>query len=154
MLSNTSIPMPPSRNMKIPLNLIQIHTPKNPTAIRRPLNFRRLLPPRLLLPRRNNIMNMLLPEPFLIVPGARLDVAVRVRPQLMHALGVRPLAPRRVLPLEQHAREDGVARRVLDVDVQVPARHAHYHVDVDLHRAPYALFDGEGVVFLAAPPTA
>lgn len=157
MLPDTPVPMPPRRDVEVTLHLIHIHTPKKPTAIRLPLHLWRLPPLRPLLPRRHNIMHMLLPEPPLLlepplVPRPSLHPPLLVPPQLMRPLPIRPLAPHRVLLLQQHPREDEVPRRVLHVDVQVPAPHAHHHVQVDLHVLAHALLDRERVVLGPAPP--
>ena len=159
MLPKLHIPVPPRRNMKVPLHLIQLQAAINPAAIRllspQP---RRLPPPRLALPQRHNIMNMLLPETLIMLPAniplARNHPPVLIPPQLMYPLAIHPLPPVRRLPLQLLGGQDAVARGVLDVDVQVDAAHAQDDVEVEVEDARDALFDGERVLLGAAPPVA
>lgn len=93
------IPMPPSRNMKIPLHLIQLQTPINATTIRLPSpgwQLRRLSPLRFFPPQRNNIMHMFLAEPLILDPPfPGHNPPLHIPPQPMHALAIHPLHPHR-----------------------------------------------------------
>jgi len=152
MLPKLHVPMPPRRDMKIPLHLIPLQTPKNPTAIRLdpPPHPRRLLklpPPLPHLPQHMSHMRILLLQ---ILPPS-LILAI---PAPMHFLGIHPHRPGRGVFAQHVPGEDTVARGVLHVDVQVGASHVHDGVEVDLQRVRDALFDTELLRFAAGVPAA
>lgn len=156
MLSKLHIPMSLGRNMKVALDLIQLQTSKNPTAIRRRTPKSRrprpLGPPP---PQRHNIMHMLLSKPLVMplqILLPRDHLPVRIPSQLMNPLVVDPVLPNRRVAVQLGSGQDPVARRVLHVDVDVLALHFDDDVEVDVEGVGYALFDGEGVRFRAAPP--
>ncbi len=119
MLAKLHIPMPSRRDMKIPLHLVPLQTPINPTSPRLAPHPRRLaeLPPP--PAQRQNIMHVHLL--FLQLPHLRSM-------QAMHPLRINPLLPIRRIPLQHIARQDAIARRILNVDVQVAAFHGHHYV--------------------------
>lgn len=65
-----------------------------------------------------------------------------------------PTHPRRRVAAQHVAREDAVARGILDVDVEVGAEHGDDDVEVDLEFVGDAFFDGEEVGFVAGVPAA
>lgn len=130
MFPKIHIPMAPRRNMKIPLDLIPLQAPKNPTTIRLhpPSHLRRpfeLPPPLPHLPKHMSHMRILLlqilsPPLILLIPAP------------MHFLRVYPHSPRRGILSQQIPREDAVAGGVLHVDVEVGTLHVHDGVEVYL----------------------
>lgn len=156
-LTLAHVSVAPRRNVEITLHLVQIQAAKNATTIRLPPKLRRLCPLGLLPTQRNNIVDMLLPKALLIIPElqptlVRVDLALAVPPELVDALGVHPLAPVGRIAMQTLLRHDAVASGVLDVDVDVVARHLDHDVEVDLEFVGDFLLDGEFVGFAAAPP--
>ena len=149
MLPKLHIPMSPRRNMKIPLHLIPLQTPKDPTRLRLhpPFHPRRpfklpLLTPH--LPQHMSHMRILL-----LLPQSLPTL------QLMHpALHINPLRPRRGITLQHITREDPVAAGILDVDVEVATLHWNHNVEIYLEVVGDAFFDGEEVGFMAGVPSA
>ena len=107
MLSKLHIPMPPRRDMEIPLHLITLQTAKNPTRIIRqsPRRLRRLpkrpLPPPHLTQHMTNMGILLLS----LLP--RRAIALVRRP--MHVLPLRPQRPGCRVPPQHVPREDPVS---------------------------------------------
>lgn len=141
--------MSPRRNMKIPLHLITLQTPKNPTRLRlhTPLHPRRLLKLSFLtphLPQHMAHMRIL----FLLLQSL---------PALQHmhpALHINPLLPRRGVSLQHVACEDSVTAGILDVDVEVATLHGDNYVEVYLQVVGDAFFYGEEVGFMTGVPSA
>lgn len=146
------ITVTPRRDVKVTLDLVQIQTPKDAAAVRGGApQPGRLAPAGALLSEGDNVVDVLLSEPFLVAL-TRDDLAVLVVAEAVHARAVDPLRPGGVVHLEAGGGHDAVPRGVLDVDVDVLAPHVHHRVHVDLHRLAHALFHGKGVRLHAAPP--
>lgn len=149
MLPKLHVPVAPRRDVKIPLHLIPLQAPINPTRLPLPpypWRLRKLPSP---LPLRQHVVHVL----FLLNlarPAAAATAAAAVQP--MHALGVDPLLPVRGVAPQQVAGEDAVARGVLHVDVQVRTAHGDDDVEVDLQVVRDALLDAEVVRLVALPP--
>lgn len=148
------------REVEVALHLIQLERAVDATAVRRRTPQPRRLPPLCLAQtQRDDIVDVLLSETFVVldrrtasVPFPGNHAALGVAAQAVHALAVDPVRPEGGVALEPLGGVDAVARGVLDVDVQVLAAHLDDHVDVDGQDVADALFDGEGVLLLAAPP--
>ena len=157
--------MAPRRNMKIPLHLVPLQAPINPTRIRThpPPQLRRLhkqlplpRPPR----RRQIVMHILdilarqpglhhlLPPPVVILLAPTPHRLI----QPMHILAAAPLIPHRPVLRQRIARQDPVPGRILDVDVQIRALHRDHDVEVQLQRSRDAGLDGKGVRCRAREP--
>ena len=155
MLAQLHIPVSPRSNVKIPLHLIPLHTPKKPTAIRlsMPRHSRRLpkLPPP--LRRAQIIMHVLLP----VLPKPRIPTQVQTlllrRAQVVQFPIAPPLHPRRGILLQRHTRQYSVSTRVLHVDMQVLALHLDDDVEIDLQIMADALLHAERVRRVAHPPS-
>ena len=148
MLPKLHIPMSPRSNMKIPLHLIPLQAPKNPTSLRLhpPLHPRRLLKLPFLTPHLPQYMSHMCILLLLLQSLATL--------QFMHpALHINPLLPRRGISLQHITSEDPVATGILDVDVEVGTLHGHDNVKVYLEIVGDAFFDGEEVGFMAGVPS-
>ncbi len=148
MLPKLHVPMPPRRDVKVPLDLVPLQTPINPARIRRTTQPRRLrkLPPPSRGPKK--VMHVL----DIVAPGVlsrRRRAAVL--PQAVRGPAL-PLLPRRGVALERLAGEDAVPGSVLHVDVEVHAFHRDDDVEVQLQRVRDALLDAEGVRRGAGPP--
>lgn len=141
-------------NVEIALHLVQIQAAKHATAVRPALGPGRLCPLGALATEGNDVVDVLLAKALVVPAGAGVDLALLVLAQLVHALGIHPLAPGGGLARQLAGRQDAIARGVLDVDVQVAALHLDDDVEVDLHVVADALFDGKGVRLGAAPPAA
>ena len=144
MVREIHIPMPPGRDMEIPLHLVPLHAPIHPTRIglHAPGHVERtreLLPP---ARRAQVVVHVLLlrvlPMLLLLPRLARARRAARAR-----AVAVSP--PDGVVVHEGLACEDAIPGCVLHVHVQVVAAHGDDKVQVQLHGARDALFDAEGV---------
>lgn len=147
----------PSRDVEITLHLVQVQTSKDATTIRLAPELRSLSPFRLFPAQRNNIMDVLLPKPFFSVaqlqpPLVRVDLAILIPPELVDALGVDPATPVGRVAMQALLGHDAVAGGVLDVDVNVVARHLDDDIEVDLELVGDFFFDGELVGLAAAPP--
>jgi len=152
MLPKLHIPMAPRRDMKIPLHLIPLQTPINPTTIRLdpPSHPRRLLklpPPLPHLPQHMSHMRILLLQ--ILPPSLILPI-----PAPLHFLRVHPHRPGRGVLAQHVPSEDAIARGVLHVDVQVGALHVHDGVEVDLQGVRDAFFDAELLRLAAGVPAA
>lgn len=149
-----SVTVTSSGNMEITLDPIQIQTAKYTAAIGLSAPEPRGLPPAgLLAAHGNDIVDMFLAEPLLVMPpSARNRAAVGILAQLMNTFRIDPLGPGSRVLLEARSGEDAVAGRVLDVDVQVLTLHVDDDVQIELHAVADALLDGECMGFLAAPP--
>ena len=147
MLPKLHITMPPRRNMKVPLHLIPLQAPINPTTRPRhtPPQPRRLLEPPLLPPMPQHMPDMRI---LLLLLGPILTSPL----QRIHPLG--PLPPVRGVLGQHVAGEDAVARGVLHVDVQVGAEHRDDDVEVNLQVVGDAFLDAEEVLFVAGVPSA
>ncbi len=145
MFAKLHVPMPSCRDMKIPLHLVPFQTPINPTSSRLTLHPRRpaKFPPP--LPQRQHIMHM----HSLLIPVQRPHLPSM---QPMDALRIDPLLPVRRIPLQHVACEDAIARRILNVDVQVAASHGYHDIEIDLQLVRDALFHAEIVRLVALPP--
>lgn len=160
MLPKLHVSMAPRCDMKIPLHLIPMHAPKDPTAIRL-LPARHLWRLRILLPlprRPQIIMHILLP---IFLPEPRIPTQIRLLlalllrcPQRMPPLVPIPLRPRRRVLLQACPGEDAVPARVLHVHVHVLAAHLDDDVEVDLQVMADAGLDAELVSRGAFPPAA
>ena len=151
-LSKLHIPVPPRRDVEIPLHLVPLQAAIDPTRIiphapRRPRRpAKRPLPPPH-LPQHMAHMRILLLG--LLPRGA---IALIRGP--MQRLALHPQRPGGRVPVEHFAGEDAVARGVLHVDVQVEAAHGDDDVEVDLQRVRDAFFHAEVVGFRAGVPVA
>ena len=156
MLAELGVTMTTSGDVEVALDLVEIETTEDAAAVGVTADTRGLVPASLLEASSNDIMNMLLAEPLIVLPGiiagAGNRAAVLVGAELVDALGIDPVLPLSGILLEAGGGEDAVAGGILDVHVQVLALHAHDDVEVNLHLAADALLDGEGVVLLAPPP--
>ena len=156
MLAELSVTMTTSGDVEVALDLVEIETTEDAAAVGVTADTRGLVPASLLEASSNDIMNMLLAEPLIVLPGiiagAGNRAAVLVGAELVDALGIDPVLPLSGILLEAGGGEDAVAGGILDVHVQVLALHAHDDVEVDLHLAADALLDGERVALLPAPP--
>lgn len=130
-------------DVKIPLHLIPLQTPINPTTIRN-------LPP--LHPRRLLKLPLLTPHLSKHVSDMCILLLLLHRLAALQLVAAGPPRPRRRIAPEHVTREDAVARGILDVDVQVGAEHGDDDVEVDLEFVGDALFDGEEVGFVAGVP--
>lgn len=157
--SKLHIPVSSGRDVKVALDLVQLHAPIDPTCI--PLGA--LSQPRRLLEllaadstaRSTSHRAQHIPDMVRLVMmrgGGSSGGSVRRAVKGMHALAVLPLGPAGVVLLQHLARQDEVAGGVLHVDVQVVAVHGDDHVEVDLQRVPDALLDAELVRLVAAVP--
>lgn len=147
MLPELHIAMSPRRDMKIPLHLIPLQTAINPTTRPRhsPPQPRRLLKPSLLPPMSEHMPHMRIL--FLLLSQILPLPLQRVHP-------LNPLSPIRGVLGQQVAREDAIARGVLDVDVQVRTEHGDDDVEVYLQFVGDAFFDAEEVRFVSGVPAA
>ena len=157
MLSHLTVAMTTGCDVEVTLHFVEIDTSVNAAAVRRAPDFRRLRPFGPLLRSRNNVVNVLLAEPFILVPkvlppSARVDFSVAVPAQSVHALIVHPLGPGCVLASKSVGGKDAIACGILYVDVKIAALHADYDVEVDLHVMGDALLNDEVMCFVAAPP--
>ena len=147
MLAHLHIAMPPRRDVKIPLHLVPLQTAINPTTRPRhaPPQPRRLLEPSLLPPMSQHMVHVRI---LLLLLGQIPPLPLqRIRP-------LDPLLPVRGVPRQHLAREDAIARGVLDVDVQVGTEHRDDDVEVDLQLVGDALLDAEEVGFVTGVPAA
>jgi hypothetical protein len=150
------IAVPTSSDVKITLDLVEVETPVDATAVNRALDPGCLGPLSLPLAQRNNIVDMLLAETFVVAqilpPCASIQTALAIVAELMHALAVDPLRPAGAVFLQLRSGEDTVARSVLDVDVKVIALHLHDDIEVDLQVMRNALLHREVVSLVSLPP--
>lgn len=132
MLPQLTITMSTRGNMEIPLHLIPLQTPINPTSIRllpppHPWTLRKL-PPRIAPNLAHNMVHMrvllLRAQPVTLLVVKRL-VLVRAVVALLH-----PQFPRGFFALEEVACEDAVTGGVLDVDAERVAGHVDDYVEV------------------------
>lgn len=113
MLPKLPIPMPPRRNMKVPLDLIPFNTPINPTTsplITSPQSRR--LPKLLLLP-FDFPQHMPRMSIFLQLGLHLAQIIKRVQASLY----IEPLRPIGIFPFKQIPCQDAVARSILHIDV-------------------------------------
>ena len=147
MLAHLHVAMPPRRDMKVPLHLIPLQTPINPTTRPRhaPPQPRRFLKPPLLPPMSKHMPHMRVLLLFLrqIYPLS----LQRIRP-------LNPLFPIRSVPRQHFAGEYAIPGGVLYVDVQVRAEHRDYNVEVDLQLVGDAFLDAEEMGFVTGVPAA
>ena len=147
MLPHLHITMAPRRDMNVPLHLIPLQTPINPTTRPRhaPPQPRRLLKPSLLPPMSQHMPHMRV----LLLLLRQIDPLSlqRIRP-------LNPLFPIRSVPRQHFAGEDAIARGILNVDVQVGTEHRDYDVEVDLQLVGDAFLDAEEVGFVTGIPAA
>ncbi len=144
MLPEFHIPVPSRRDVEIPLHLIPLQTAKHPTAIRHlpPLHPRRLLEVPLLTPH--------LPKH---VPDVRVLLLLLHHLPALQRMASRPARPSGRIAPQHVAGEDPIARRILDVDVEVGAEHGDDDVEVYLEFVGDAFLDGEEVGFVAGVPS-
>ena len=155
MLSKLHVPVAPSRDVEVALDLVKLEIAVDPAAVDLLApEPRGLAEASLLATERDDVVDMLLAEALIVVPVslARDDGAVLVPPQAVHALVVHPLAPVGVVPVQLRGGQDAVAGSVLYVDVQIAALHLDDHVEVDVKPVANAFLDGEGVCFCTTPP--
>jgi len=100
----------------------------------------------------NDIMHMLLPKSLIMVTLSGNQPALGILPQSMHALGINPLIPVRRIPLQHICRQYPVARRILNIDVEIHALHLDHDVQIDLEVVPDALLNRECVRLVPPPP--
>jgi hypothetical protein len=117
MLSDLHVTVSASCYVKIPLHLIPLQTPKNPTTIRRnpspkPRRPLKLPSPPPHLPKHMPHMSILL---FQILSPPPLPLI----PRPLHPLRINPRPPRRGIFAQHFPGENAVAAGVLDVYVQV-----------------------------------
>lgn len=157
MAANSAVAVASGRDVEIALHLVQVQAAVHAAAVRPAPRLRRLGPLGLLATEGHNVVDVLLAKALVVraVPArARVQLAVLVLAEAVHALCVHPLLPVGGVAGQLVAGEDPVARRVLHVDVQIAAAHLDDDVEVDLHVVADALFDGKRVVLGAAPPAA
>lgn len=152
------VSMPPSRDVKVALHFISLQTAIDPTRVgditpsqggtlgelpaRIPTHLAQDMPHMDVLLLRQQPSRILLVERLVLV-DPRGDLAVDL---------VHPQLPAGGLAVQHLARQDAVARRVLDVDAHVVAGHAHHQVQVQLQLARHALLDAEVLRLRAAEP--
>ena len=147
MLAHLHIAMPPRRDMKVPLHLIPLQTPVNPTT--RPRHAspqpRRFLKSSLLPPMSQHMPHMRILLLFL----RQVDTLSlqRIRP-------LNPLFPIRSVPGQHLAGEYAIAGGILYIDVQVGTEHRDYDVEVDLQLVGDAFLDAEEMGFVTGIPAA
>lgn len=158
MLAKLHVTMTSSGNVKVALHLVEVQRAIDAAAVGVAADAGRLAPLGTLLSEGDNVVDVLFAEALFVVDGlvalAGVDAALAVMAELVDALGVDPLRPLGGIAVQLGGGEDAVARGILDVDVQVGALHVDDNVEVDLHGAGDALFDGKVVRLGAAPPAA
>lgn len=154
-LAHSHIAVASRRDMKVSLHLVQIQASKHAAAVRPPFGPRSLCPLGSPLSESNNVMDMLLAKAFVVfrVPAkARVELAIFVLAELVHALLINPLAPGGGLAGQLVRGENAISRGILDVDVQIVAVHLDNYIQINLHVVPDTPLDGERMRLGAAPP--
>lgn len=144
-------------DMKVSLHLVQFQASKHAAAVRLSLWPRSLGPLSPPLSESNNVMDMLFAKAFVVsrVPAkARVELAILVLAELMHALLINPLGPGGGLAGQLVRGENAISRGILDIDVQIVAVHLDDDVEIDLHVMADAPFDSKRVRLDTAPPAA
>lgn len=67
--------------------------------------------------------------------GTCIDTAVLIVVELVHASSIGPGLPVRRVLLEALSRQDAIARRILDINMDILALHMYHNINVDLHDA-------------------
>lgn len=156
-LAHSHVAVASGRDMKVSLHLVQVQASKHAAAVRLSLGPRGLCPLGPSLGESNNVMNMLFAKALVVsrVPtNARVELAILVLAELVHALFVNPLAPGGGLASQLVRSKDAISRGILDVDVQIVAVHLDDNIEIDLHVVPYAPFNCKRMGLSSAPPAA
>ena len=152
------VSMASSCNVEITLHLVHLQATKNSTAVPArppPLQLRRLCKFGFSTSSmRNDIMHMLLPKTFLMIMESLSsdNPPLRIFPQPMHTPSIHPLSPIRWILLQHLTSKNPISSSILHIDVNIGTLHRDHNVQVDLEVMAHALFDREGVGFVAAPP--
>jgi hypothetical protein len=80
------------------------------------------------------------------------DPPLRIFPQPMYTPSIHPLSPICWILLQHLASKNPVPSSILNIDVKIGTLHRDHNVQVDLEVMAHALFDREGVGFVATPP--
>ena len=143
--------MPSRSNVEVALHLVSFQTPEYPAILSWAGSSRGFAK-----------LPLLHPEPAGLpqdVRGVRVALQLLLmsdsRPvQVVDSSSAHPVAPGRGFLAQQIARQDPVARCILNVDVQVGTGHGDHNVEVDLEVVRHAFFNGEKLGFIAAVPAA
>lgn len=156
-LAHSHVAVASGRDVKVSLHLVQVQASKHAAAVRLSLGPRSLCPPGPPLGESNNIMNMLFAKALVVfrVPAnTRVQLAILVLAELVHALFINPLAPGGGLASQLVRSKNAISRGILDVDVQIVAVHLDDDVEIDLHVVPDAPFNSKRMGLDPAPPAA
>lgn len=156
-LAHSHVAVAPGRDVEISLHLVQVQASKHAAAVRLSPGSRSPCPLGPPLGESDNVMNMLFAKTLVVsrVPAnARVELAILVLAELVHALFINPLAPGGGLASQLVRSKDAIPRGILDVDVQIVAVHLDDDVEINLHVMPDAPLNGKRMRLDSAPPAA
>ena len=147
MLAQFHVAMPSRRDVEVPLHLVPLQASVNPTTRRwhAPRPPRSFLESSLFLPVSQYMPHMSI---LLLLLREVLPLSIQRIDSLV------PLLPIRSVLCQHVPSEYAIARRILDVDMQVRTEHWNYNVEIYLEFMRDAFLDAKEMGFVAGVPTA